>query len=581
MTAGYVATTVVFFVLTFLITLGVYYHYTKVSIKSIPVVSVVFQIIALYVCILPFPLLVVDVEAALSGNEQHWMRPIWLTIFATTYISAWITLPIVQMLTIVGDFTWQKRLKSSVILNLKLYAVIIVLIVLVFFFILFLKGALHSLKSVVKIGLALANSWGLFMLLIFMPAGLVGVPRMLYKYADPRKLLRRRLFESVDIQDDLDLASMDLAAIKSELMTIDPLVSEENRPHLSEMLEAISVADRDIPLYHIAAQRVKVKPSENRDDVSLEHLVALNARLKRSIVVVGRANYRWNKTVKDCHSLDEMIRGVKETNNSFKKVWFSVRTYVYWFGCITCGFLTILILWSELTLPFRQMAGVPLGLVEVIMGSSIHFVASIVFLFYMAYCAYWAAFQFKVFDIYVVYPSIADNASLCFNMVFLVRLLMPLCFNFLLISNLSTADNVDVQYGYVYRRNMDIGELFGTVANQYLPMVIPFLAIVVLLNLTQRILSLVGIEVHNPNDVESPPVRQRIEDGRKLVEHALGFELVSVVLPGEEPYVPGQTPSRVNRGESPRASAVKGGRYREYKDKQKGPEPEGMEEGTV
>uniref|UniRef100_A0A146M4I4 LMBR1 domain-containing protein 2 A n=1 Tax=Lygus hesperus TaxID=30085 RepID=A0A146M4I4_LYGHE len=134
-----------------------------------------------------------------------------------------------------------------------------------------------------------------------------------------------------------------------------------------------------------------------------------------------------------------------------------------------------------------------------------------------------------------MYPSIADNASLCFNQVFLVRLLMPLCFNFLLISGLSdTSAGVDVQYGYVYRRNMDISVLFGSWFNRFLPILIPFLSAVVFFNLTSRMLSTVGIEIHDPNDVERVAVRQRIEDGRKLVEHELGYHLASVTLPGEE-----------------------------------------------
>lgn len=112
---------------------------------------------------------------------------------------------------------------------------------------------------------------------------------------------------------------------------------------------------------------------------------------------------------------------------------------------------------------------------------------------------------------------------------------MPLCFNFLLISGLSDTDTgVDVQYGHVYRRNMDISVLFGNWFNQFLPILIPFLSVIVLCNFTQRLLATVGIEIHDPNDVDRPAVRQRIEDGRKLVEHELGYQLASATLPGEE-----------------------------------------------
>lgn len=579
MSGGYVAVTVVFFVLAFILCLAAYHFYTKVSIKTMPINCVIWHIISLYMCVLPFPLLVVDIDAALSAykdgtDKQEWMRPIWLAIFAVTYLCAWISLPVAQMYTEAGSFSKRGALISSIMVNLKLYAIIIVIVLVFFVYILIIKAAYGSFASIVKVGISLANAWGLLILILFMPAGLVGVPRSMFRYADAKRLLRRLLYDSVDIQEDLDLAAMDLAAVKSELMSIDPRVSDENRPHLSHMLELISQADRDIPQYHIAAQRVHAVPATDLNDVSLVHLEDLHCRLKHAIKVATRANYRWNSTVHKCQSMDEIVRGVKYTNNPIKKFWFPIRQYVYWSGCFVFSLITILILWSELVLPFRSLSSKPLSLTEVIMKSSVHFAGSVIILFYMAYCTYWAAFQFKVFDVYAVYPSIADNASLCFNETFLVRLLMPLCYNFLLISNLSGDADVDVMYGHVYRRNMDVGLLFGTVVNRFLPMVIPFIAAVVFFSLTQRLLQLVGVEIHDPNHVESPAVRQRIEDGRKLVESELGFQLSSVILPGEEgePGPDGQTPrsSRINRnreGGEATTPQSRGARYKEYLEK--------------
>lgn len=575
MSAGYISLAVVFFLVAFVVCLLVYYYYTKVSIKRIPVACVVWHVIALYMCVLPFPLLVIDVDAALSAQQndtakQTWMKPVWITIFAVTYFCGWITLPLCQMYTEVGAFEWRKALLDSLKKNLKVMAIIIGIVAIFFVYIVIAKSAYSSVASILKIGISLANSWGLLMLILFMPAGLVGVPRLLYRYADAKRLLRRFLYDAMNIQEDLDLAAMDLAAIKAELMSIDPLVSDTDRPHLQHMLELISEADRDIPMYRIAAQRVKSTPSQDRHDMSLVHLEELHARLKCALKIVNRTNYRWSSTVRKCDSLDQIIRGVKGTNNPVKKIWFSIRRYVYWLGCGVCSILTILILWSELVLPFGMLTTNKLGVIELVMHSPVHFPASIVLLFYMGACAYWAAFQFKVFDVYVVYPSIADNASLCFNETFLVRLLMPLCFNFLLISGFSSdSTDVDVMYGHVYRRNMDVSALFGEVANRFLPLLIPFISTVVFFNLTQRVLSLVGVEIHNSNDVDSPAVRQRLEDGRKLVENELGHELVSAALPGGD---------IVNGHMSHPMAQVAGGpegrgqRYREYLEKKKSQE---------
>lgn len=574
MSGGYIAVTVIFFVLALGLCLLAYHYYTKKSIKRMPIACAVWHVIALYMCVVPFPLLVVDIDASLAAKnnpaeKQQWMRPIWITIFAVTYFCAWVSLPVAQMYTEMGEFTVKGRLLHSIKMNLILYAVIIVIVLAALGYFIVITNSYNSVASVLKVVISLANAWGLLILTLFMPAGLVGVPRMLYRYADAKRLLRRGLYEATDIQEDLDLAAMDLATIKAELISIDPQVSEENRPHLAYMLELISAADKEIPMYHIAALRVKTVPSTDRNDVSLLHLETLNQRLKKAIKVANRANYRWNSTVRKCDSLDQIVRGVKSTNNRLKKIWFPIRHYVYYAGCFICSVLTIFILWSELTMPIRDWAGRPLGVIELIMNSPVHFVGSVVLLFYMAYCAYWAAFQFKVFDVYVIYPSIADNASLCFNETFLVRLLMPLCFNFLLISGLSSTASetrIDVAYGHVYRSNMDIALLFGTWVNRLLPLMIPFIAAIVFFQLTQQVLSMVGIEVHNPNDVENPAVRQRIVDGRKLVEAELGYQLASPFLPGED-AMESESPSAVRHsrdGAPSEGESKRGQRYRDY-----------------
>jgi hypothetical protein len=592
MSSAYIVWSVIFFVLALLASLAAYRYYTKESIKYIPLMCAIWHVIALYMCVLPFPLLVLDVDASLaaqtnSAEKQNWMRYIWITIFAATYFCAWVSLPVCQMYTEVGEFSVKARIMHSIKLNLILYAVIIVVVLAALVYFVIITNSYHSMANVLKVVISLANAWGLLILTLFMPAGLVGVPRMLFRYADPKRLLRSRLYEATDIQEDLDLAAMDLAAIKTELISIDPQVSDENRPHLASMLELISKADREVPMYHLAALRVKASPSTERNDVSLEHLVELNTRLKKAIKVVNRTNYRWTSTVRKCDSLDQIVRGVKYTNNRFKKMWFPIRKHVYYTGCVVCSVLTLFILWSELTMPLRDWAGHPLGVIELIMKSPVHLPGSIIFLFYMAYCAYWAAFQFKVFDVYVIYPSIADNASLCFNETFLVRLLMPLCYNFLLISGLSStaeATPVDVAYGHVYRSNMDIGLIFGSYVNKLLPLMIPFIAIIVFFQLTQQVLALVGVEIHNPNNTENPAVRQRIVDGRKLVEAELGYQLSSPFLPGdagaenESPSVPASTTRRrddaVDESESKR-----GQRYREYVNKKREEEP-GAHDGT-
>ncbi|RNF05264.1 putative LMBR1-like membrane protein [Trypanosoma rangeli] len=535
MSAGSVVSTVFLCLLSLAAALLIFWYYAKVSAKNIPILCRVCSIVALFSTILPFPLLVVDINAALDTKadpavpKETWMIGVWYTIVAVTYIMGWAVLPVSQLYTEVGEFLPRQKIKHAIMKNLKLYVIYLIIIVVLFGYIVFLKRAYGSFASILKLAISLANAWGLILLVLFMSAGLVGVPKMLWRSSDAVRMLRRAYFKAVEIQEDLDIAAMKLAEIKAELMTIYPLVAEEHKVYWTHMMEEIDAADRDIPKYHAASARVKPMTGDHHTDVSLQHLEALHERVKYSIKIALRMNHLWDTTLRDCQSYDELIRGVKTSNNPLKRCWFPVRGIFYKVAAACTCVLTLLVLWSEIVLPFQPLTNKQLSVIALAMRSDFQLVGSMMFMFYMAYCSYWAILQLKVFDIYVMLSGIADNASMCFSVIFLSRLIMPLGFNFLLISGL-VADDIDVMYGHVYRRNMDVSLVLGTWLNQFIPLFIPFVAALVLLKLTGRLLVIAGVEMHDPDDVMSNTVLQRIEDGYRLVSHALGQSLTVLDL---------------------------------------------------
>lgn len=324
MSVSYVTLTIVFAALSLMVTLLVYRFYTKAAIKNIPQLCSLIHVLSLYTCVVTFPLLVVDINAALSVDRdsdhvapQTWIEPVWYTVFASTYVCAWVLLPVAQSFTEMGEFTWQGALWHAITLNAKTYLIIVTILSVLFAYILILYGAYTSLASVWKIGISLANAWGLFMLIVFMPYGLVEVPRRLLRAASPRKQLLLTLFEASEVQEKLDLAAVDLAGVKAELLRIDPLVGDAHRVHLHCMLELIQQADRDIPLYRLAAQRVTVTPPRATEpDLSLHHLETLHATLKFSVNVATRANYHWGSIVRKCDWLDGLISGTAQPSSS-------------------------------------------------------------------------------------------------------------------------------------------------------------------------------------------------------------------------------------------------------------------------
>lgn len=564
MTAGYVASSVLFFIGSAAAALGTHYRYCKKSYGSIPLFTHCSILLSILVCILPFPLLVLDVDAALSSNGGlEWMKDLWLFIMATTQVMAWVVLPICQEYDSAGEFTSNRAIKRSIKENVKMYVILGVVVGLLFAYIVFLKGV-SSLSEIFALGIAAANAFGLFLIVIFLASGLVGVPRMLYRSADPEALLRTHYYNAQDIQEDLDLAAMDLAEIKAELAVMDPRVSDADRPHLSMMLEALSDADRDIPLYHTAASRLRMtnfKAAES-SEVSTEHLEALHAKLKRAIKVATRMNYMWDSTLRHCKELDKIINGAAETNNAVTKVWITFRRQIYLVASLLAFIMTVLVLWSELVLPFQSKSATALSVATVVIQSPLHFIGSIVFLFYMAGCSYWATFQFKVFEVYHVLPSVSDATSLCFIATFLTRLLMPLCYNFLNIAGLTGKDS-KVEYSLLFG-SMDVVDILGPWFNKFIPVFIPLVAVLIVVRVFDKLLLLFGVERHSADDMENEKVLQQIQAGRRLIVTATGCEMAAVSPRSNTSGEHHHSSHAASSGPSKPNEPAKGQRYAEF-----------------
>ncbi|AAZ11760.1 LMBR1-like membrane protein, putative [Trypanosoma equiperdum] len=570
MTIPAVYSTIGFSITTFFVTLGLQWHYTRVSYKTMPFLCPVFIVIAVYASLMPFPLLVVDIGAAIESMnggdapKEEWMIPVWYTIMIVTYVMGWVVLPISQSYTEVGGFTVRRKLVSSIKVNAKLYAIYTCIFAVLFAYVVVLKGAYTSLTSIGNLATALANAWGLLLLVLFMSTGIVGVPKVLWRKSNPIRMLREVYYSAVEIQEDLDIAVLDLTEVRTELMAISSAVPEEHRPYWTRMIELIDESDGRSSQFPMPTSRTNAVGKRTEIDVSLEHLEQLHERVKGSIKIAQRMTYRWDATVRDAKFYEMLARGSKATNNGFKKVWFPMRGIILKLLALLCGVITLLILWSEVTLPFRPLTEKSISVVAIMANSGWELPASVIFLFYMAYCSYWAIFQLKVFDIYVILPEISDNSSLCFGATFLSRLIMPLCFNFLLMADMANGA-VDVMYGHVYRDNMDASYILGDWLNRFLPAIIVLVSLLVFVNIAQCILKLIGLEVHSPNNINSEEVRQRIEDGYRLVSNALGRPLTAI-----DARVLGHAASEVERTEvsTPRHNrgppAERGDRYREY-----------------
>ncbi|KAF9990732.1 hypothetical protein BGZ75_000118 [Mortierella antarctica] len=165
-----------------------------------------------------------------------------------------------------GEFTVMRKFRSAVRYNL-IYQLIIGTIALIGLVgVIYVQGT-SNLRAYV---MALSNSWGLVLVVIFMGYGMVDVPRRLWHKGDNSRELRRISFKASvvkdkrqDTEDEVHAVAKELSVVCHRVQLSDPL-----RPFIDQMVEN-SPAVRGIQFESSrTASPNSASHSNNRGDLS-------------------------------------------------------------------------------------------------------------------------------------------------------------------------------------------------------------------------------------------------------------------------------------------------------------------------
>lgn len=129
-----------------------------------------------------------------------------------------VLIPLLQAYTQSGEFTVMKRFRSAVRYNI-IYQLIVGSIALLGLVFLWYAQAPSNLRAYI---MALSNSWGLVLVVIFMGYGMVDVPRRLWHKGDNERELRRISFKASVVKDkrqDTEDEVHSVAKVKIKLIT--------------------------------------------------------------------------------------------------------------------------------------------------------------------------------------------------------------------------------------------------------------------------------------------------------------------------------------------------------------------------
>ncbi|KAF9164078.1 hypothetical protein BGX20_001091 [Mortierella sp. AD010] len=255
----------------------------------------------------------------------------------------WVMIPLLQAYTQSGEFTVMKRFRHAVRYNIIYQLIIGSVALLGLAFVWYSQGS-SNLRAYV---MALSNSWGLVLVIIFMGYGMVDVPRRLWHKGDNARELRRISFKASvvkdkrqDTEDEVHNVAKELSVVCHKVQLSDPL-----RPYVDKMVQnfpavrgiqfessrATSPAPSsqsqrtDLPGASLGIPRIAPGSGVGGRKHALENLVPqvitekyladLHARAKRAI----RMNDRWTAIWHDLLKQGYLAQDIQENMDNPEK----------------------------------------------------------------------------------------------------------------------------------------------------------------------------------------------------------------------------------------------------------------------
>ncbi|KAG0213831.1 hypothetical protein BGX28_003505 [Mortierella sp. GBA30] len=491
-----------------------------------------------------------------------------LNYFGNRTEHAWVMIPLLQAYTQSGEFTVMKRFRSAVRYNIIYQLIVGSIALLGLVYVIYAQGT-SNLRAYI---MALSNSWGLVLVVIFMGYGMVDVPRRLWHKGDNARELRRISFKASvvkdkkqDTEDEVLNVAKELSVVCHKVQLSDPL-----RPYIDQMVQDFpavrgvqfessrtsspiptSQNNRTSPATALGGSRnaagAGIGGRKHSMDgvvpsvITEKYLADLHARIRRAL----RMNDRWNAIWHDVLNAGFLAQDIQEnTDNPEKKFRSNLRPLSsksrdwilslewYWHLqlrpillrslSLFCAAVSLLIVWSEMTYqnvnPILSVIGLLVQLARDRVSYGAIEAVSFFTMLYMCTCAYTTLMKMKLLNNYVLVPNHhTDEPTLLFIGSYLCRLTFPLVYNYLTISTIGKEDST-VFAGYMGKIDMVpfLGEF-----NYYMPYAILVPTVITLFNVFPKMFAICSISDNFfDNDDDEGGIGGDLEEGMQVLKDA-------------------------------------------------------------
>ncbi|KAG0176584.1 hypothetical protein DFQ29_005950 [Apophysomyces sp. BC1021] len=425
-----------------------------------------------------------------------------------------------------GDFKFTKRIKSAFHVNIRFY---LIYVVVGFFGLIYLiAGNGYTRPRIQDFVMAMANSWGLLLVIVFMGYGLVDGPRKLWFSGNVKRRLHQLYAKASRVKEeciDSELEFKDLAKVMNT-------VSHQTSPRDTNLRGLVDQTVQRFPFVLRPEYSTRDSSTVIPRTVTEEYLVKLNKDMILAVRMKDRRLALWKNLLTEALYLQDVISNRDNTDRRFHSnlrkskeptTWTEIQARLEWWWVIHLRSLacrgtavvflvaSVCILWSELTFNVQKpvISIVALALRACDNNYAAVELLSFFTLMYMCLCVYTSLFKIRFFNLYLLIPNHHTDAnSLLWFTGYMCKMMAPLCYNYInLAYNYVHAENQPDGQGQptmerfsVFSEFMGMADLvpfLGTFTDWF-PVVILLPAILVLFNMQGWCLGLCGVK--NPEE---------------------------------------------------------------------------------
>ncbi|XP_029434693.1 LMBR1 domain-containing protein 2 [Rhinatrema bivittatum] len=473
------------------------------------------------------------------------MPTFWRVVYWTSQFLTWLLLPFMQSYARSGGFSITGKIKTALIENAIYYGTYLLIFGAFLIYVAVNPNFHLEWSQLQTIGIAAANTWGLFLLVLLLGYGLVEIPRS-YWYGSRRGyLLMKTYFKAAKLMTEKADAEENLEDMMEEVRKVSECI-KYNHP-LRKCVDTIlkkcpteyqEKMGRNMDDYEDFDEKQNSYPSE-------KSLVKLHKQVIYSVQRHQRTQVQWRILLEQAFYLEDVAKNEssatrqfvhtfppQEPENRFARRFYTPTVEWYWecllrpwcyrLLAVVLALFSVVVVWSECTFfstrPVLSLFAVFIQQAEKTYNYIYIEMACFLTIFFLSICVYSTVFRIRVFNYYYLASHHQTDAySLLFSGMLFCRLTPPLCLNFLGLTHMDVSISHQNNQPTAYTLIMGSLKVLPFIADGfyiYYPMLVVILCIATYFSLGTRCLNLLGFQQFmGDNDMTS----DLTDEGKELI----------------------------------------------------------------